>query len=60
MGNNVVSAKEFKSLQNANDYINQKPYELIFNTMFGILQNILKNEDYQEINQERPADTKKN
>lgn len=45
VGNNVVSAREFKTLQSAKDYINQKPYELIFNTMFGILNNILKKEN---------------
>ena len=63
VGNNVVSSKNFKSVQAAYDYIKQKPYELIFNTMYCLMLNYLENENFKEGEpsiKENTSDTEKN
>ena len=47
VGKNIVSTKIFDNYKLAEEYINMKPYELIFNTCYCITQNIIKNEKIQ-------------
>ena len=47
-GNNVVSAKKFKTPKAADDYIASKPYELFINTAITIFKTIQDNENNKE------------
>lgn len=39
-GNSIVSKKRFKNFEEAEEYINSKPYEIIFATTCAIVRNI--------------------
>lgn len=39
-GNSIVSNKRFKNFEEAENYINSKPYEIIFATTCAIIRNI--------------------
>ena len=48
MGNNVVSDKVFNSEDEAEDYIQSKPYELIFNACILFAQWTIKDNNHAE------------
>lgn len=50
-GNNYVSRKQFNNLEDAKNYIDSKPYEIIFASCCTICRSIIPNNNINQKNQ---------